>query len=136
LTNGDNVKLKYTTDFIPVAVLNLPPTPPLVTGRRSAYAFGLSPAGIQANFRSRQKYQPFVGLSVGLLYFDKVIPNGFGTRFNFTADLGGGLEVRLPKKRAFTIGYKYYHISNGNRGISNPGIDNQVFYVGYTFCSK
>ena len=42
----------------------------------------------------------------------------------------------LKEKRAVTVGYKYYHISNGDRGLQNPGFDNNVFYIGYTFFSK
>ncbi|HMS42969.1 MAG TPA: acyloxyacyl hydrolase, partial [Pyrinomonadaceae bacterium] len=92
--------------------------------------------GLQVNFRPRNKYQPFVGVSGGLLYFNKTTPNFVGTRFNFTADVGGGLEIKLKKKRALTIGYKYYHISNGDRGIENPGFDHNIFYIGYTFFSR
>ena len=67
---------------------------------------------------------------------DKRTPSFGGTRFQFTADVGGGVEIRLKDKKAVTLGYKYYHISNGNRGIVNPGIDNNLFYVGYTFFSN
>jgi len=59
-----------------------------------------------------------------------------GTQFNFTADLGGGLEFKLKNGRTLLVGYKYYHISNGFRGIANPGYDNNLIYVGYTFFSK
>jgi hypothetical protein len=41
--------------------------------------------------------------------------------------------VKLHEKRAVSIGYKYYHISNGSRGQINPGFDNNVLYLGYTF---
>ena len=146
--NNDTFNLKYTIDAVPLAVLNytdvttlptliLPTTPPTVRRvRPTRYAFGVAPLGIQANFRPRKKYQPFIGASGGLLYFNKRTPNFVGTRFAFTADVGGGLEIKLKERRALTIGYKYYHISNGNRGIENPGFDNNLFYIGYTFFSK
>jgi hypothetical protein len=88
------------------------------------------------NFRPRKKYQPFIGASGGVLYLNKRTPNFTGTRFQWTADIGAGLEIKLKDKKAFTLGYKYYHISNGGRGISNPGFDNNLFYVGYTFFSN
>ena len=146
--NNDTVNLKYTADFVPVAVLNYPDIqiPILIIGtplpvqprinRETRYAFGVAPLGIQANFRPRKKYQPFIGASGGLLYFNKRTPNFIGTRFAFTADIGGGLEIKLKEGRALTFGYKYYHISNGNRGFENPGFDNNLFYIGYTFFSK
>ena len=132
--NNNAVNLRYTADVTPVAVLSFPV--PFTTTRSTTYGAGFAPLGLQANFRPRKKYQPFVGLSGGFLYFGKQVPGPFGTHFQFTADVGGGVDIRLKNKRAVTLGYKYFHISNGNRGIINPGIDNNVFYVGYTFFSK
>ncbi len=141
--NNDTVNLKYTIDAVPLAVLNYPDveiasvTPlTLRNVRPTRTAFGFAPLGLQVNFRPRKKLQPFIGASGGFLYFNKQTPNIVGTRFNFTADVGGGIEYRLKNKRSITFGYKYYHISNGDRGIENPGIDNNIFYIGYTFFSK
>ncbi len=71
-----------------------------------------------------------------MLFFNKRTPNLVGTRFAFTADIGAGIEFRLKERRSVTVGYKYYHISNGDRGIENPGFDNNLFYIGYTFFSR
>jgi Lipid A 3-O-deacylase (PagL). len=143
--NNDAVNLKYTVDFVPAAVMNYPDfrivsagagNPRIERFRKTVYGYGVAPLGLQANFRPRKKIQPFVGASGGLLYFNKQIPNDFGTRFSFTADVGGGVEINMKNGRAVTIGYKYHHISNGNRGEINPGFDNNLFYVGYRFFSK
>lgn len=143
--NNDTINLKYTADFIPAAILSAPDIRLIPTGagtfrldedRRTAYGFGVAPLGLQMNFRPRKKLQPFVGASGGLLYFNKRIPNDLGERFSFTADVGAGAEYRLRNGRAVTFGYKFYHISNGGRGVENLGIDNNVFYVGYTFFNK
>lgn len=134
--NNDVVNLKYTADITPAAFANYPDTLLLDPERRSAHGFGVSPLGLQANFRPRKTIQPFVGTSGGMMYFDKRMPNGLGTRFTFTADIGGGIEIRLKEKRSVSVGYKYFHISNAGRGELNPGIDNNLFYVGYTFFSK
>lgn len=142
-TNGNAVNLKYTADLIPAAILHYPDVEILPTDPPSArlvrptrYAFGIAPLGVQANFRPRKKIQPFVAASGGLLYFNQRILNNTGSRFAFTADVGGGVEFRIKEKRAVTLGYKYYHISNGDRGIENPGFDNNLFYIGYTFYSN
>lgn len=141
--NNDTVNLKYTADVVPAAFLNYPDielsstTPPTIQAvRPTRYAFGVAPLGLQMNFRPRKNVQPFIGASGGMLYFDQRTPNFFGTRFAYTADVGAGVEFRLKEKRSLTVGYKYYHISNGDRGIENPGFDNNLFYVGYTFFSK
>lgn len=141
--NSDSFNLKYTADVVPAAFLNYrdvevanttPPSMRLV--RPTRYAFGAAPLGMQVNFRPRKNVQPFIGASGGMLYFNKRTPNFVGTRFAFTADVGGGIEFRLKEKRSFTVGYKYYHISNGDRGIENPGFDNNLFYIGYTFFTR
>lgn len=141
--NNDTINLKYTADVVPAAFLNYPDfdvtagNPPLVRSvRPTRYAFGAAPLGLQINFRPRKKMQPFVEATGGMLYFNKRTPNFVGTRFAFTADIGAGLEFRLKNKKSFTVGYKYYHISNGDRGVQNPGYDNNLLYVGYTFFSR
>lgn len=144
--NSNSFNLKYTADVVPAAFLNYPdveivagPTGLPVAARSirpTRYAFGAAPLGLQINFHPRKKLQPFVGASGGMLYFNKRTPNFVGTRFAFTADVGAGLEFRLKNKKSFTVGYKYYHISNGDRGIENPGYDNNLFYIGYTFHSR
>lgn len=144
---SDSFNVKYTADIVPVSFLNSPdlglggpacPTclPILVNTRPTRYGFGGSPLGAQMNFRPKKKYQPFIGTSGGMLYLDKRTPTLGGTRFQWTADIGAGVEMRLKDKKAFTFGYKYYHISNGGRGNNNPGFDNNLFYVGYTFFSN
>ncbi len=140
---GDAVNIKYTADVIPAAFLNYPDVEVLSTVPPSArlvrptrYGFGLAPLGLQANFRPRKPVQPFLAISGGFLYFNQRTPNFVGSRFAYTADIGGGIEFKLKEKRSVTLGYKYYHISNGDRGIENPGFDNNLFYIGYTFFSR
>ncbi|MGI9035163.1 MAG: acyloxyacyl hydrolase [Pyrinomonadaceae bacterium] len=144
--NNETFNLKYTLDFTPVAILSYPDFDYVQTGattfqrisgrRETRYGFGASPLGLQLNFRPRKKLQPFIEGTGGLLYFNKDTPNIVGKRFNFTADVGAGIEYELENGKALTFGYKYFHISNGNRGQENPGFDNNLFYVGYTFLKK
>jgi opacity protein-like surface antigen len=140
--NSDGVNLKYTIDAIPAAVLSdkaviaIPTTGSgfaLQTRRKNYYGFGLAPLGLQINLRPHRRLQPFVEGSGGFLYFNKILQNNFGSRFNFTANVGAGFEYRLKNNRSVTFGYKYFHISNGGRGLVNPGIDNNLFYVGVSF---
>lgn len=140
--NNNKFNLKYTLDLVPAAILSNPDFRFIRTGantfrfdefRRTSYAFGIIPVGLQINFRPRKKVQPFIDGSGGFVYFDKRIPNELGTHFTFTADVGAGAEFLLKNARSVTVGYKYFHLSNGNRGVQNPGIDNNLIYVGYTF---
>jgi hypothetical protein len=134
------VNLKYTADAVPFAVLEYPDKVVTPTGiapvRETRFAFGGSPFGLQANFRPRKKVQPFFGMSLGFLLFNKTTPNVTGKKLNFSTEGGVGIEYRLRDRKALTFGYKFYHISNASRGVENPGYDAQLLYVGYTFYSK
>ena len=137
--NSDWVNLKYTLDAS-VLVMNYPDK--IVSGttitptRETRVGIGLAPIGLQGNFRPRKKLQPFIGLALGFMPFTERTPNVTGKKLNFSTAGGGGIEYRLPNKRAITFGYNFYHISNASRGIENPGYDAQLFFVGYTFLSK
>lgn len=134
------LNIKYTLDAVPAAFLHYPDRRITSTGvtrvKETRYAFGGSPFGLQFNIRPKKKVQPFFGLSLGALIFNKTTPNDTGKRLNFSTEGGVGIEYRLKEKKALTFGYKFYHISNASRGIENPGYDAQLFYVGYTFFSK
>jgi opacity protein-like surface antigen len=141
LHDGDSVKLRYTIDGVPAAFLSYPDvelsgTPATLHAvRENRYAWGFTPAGLQVNFRNKKKYQPFVDISAGMLFFHHLVPNFGGTKVNFTPAVGAGLEIERDNGTAFTVGYKFLHISNANRGISNPGFQNNLIYVGYKFHS-
>lgn len=140
LTSGNTLMLKYTVDIIPLIVLSFqeslfpsPPGLPSQQGRSAVYSAGFAPVGLQANFRPQHKAQPFIGLSGGSLYFARNIPNQLGKQFNFTADVGGGLQLFYRPQKAITFGYKLHHISNAERGDLNPGFDSNVLYLGFSF---
>jgi Lipid A 3-O-deacylase (PagL). len=139
LGTRNQLTFKYTLDVIPVAFLSFPQSTfaqssPLVPGpRRGVFGMGISPIGFQVSFRRGRQIQPFVGTSGGFIDFVKAVPDANGTRFNFAADFGGGLQIFTRLDRAITVGYKYHHLSNGNRGLVNPGFDTNLLYVGFSF---
>jgi hypothetical protein len=142
VARGDNLALKYTLDAVPFALLSYPLTrfveapPPAGFGvlkeRRKITGAGLSPVGFQVNFRRRERVQPFAQASGGFLYFGERIPDERGAQFNFTADFGGGVQWKTGARRAWTVGYRYHHVSNGYRADVNPGFDSNVFYAGFS----
>ena len=56
-----------------------------------------------------------------------------GLLAGFAFDFGGGAEWRIADKQAISLGYKYLHISNAYTTPTNPGVDNNVFYLGFSF---
>jgi hypothetical protein len=103
----------------------------ILTSHRSyAYGVGGSPIGAQVNFVHFRRVEPFFTSGGGFVYFNHRM---FGTaqQFNFTAQLGGGVQFFTHGRRsALDIGYKYHHISNANLGNQNPGLDSHMLFIG------
>ena len=120
--------VRWVFDAVPVALVGDPHTH---NGHR-AYANGVggSPIGAQVNFVHFHRVEPFLTSGGGFLYFNHRM---FGTtqQFNFTAQLGGGVQLFTSSRRtAIDLGYKYHHISNANLGNQNPGLDSHMLFVG------
>ncbi len=79
--------------------------------------------------------EPFVELGGGIIASTESIPFNVpgGTGLNFLADLGGGIRWKIGRTRAVRIGYRLMHISNANTTAVNPGIDNHVLWMGFSF---
>jgi hypothetical protein len=141
LAANESLAFSWTIDAVPVAVLSVNRFTIVPTGsgsftvqrtREHTYGAGLSPIGLKLNFRRSQTLQPFASGSGGFLYFSEDVPVPGAAQFNFTFDFGGGIDIVRESRRAITIGYKYQHISNGDRSPINPGVDVQLIYVGYS----
>src|ERR1700745_587432 len=120
--------VRWVFDMVPVALVRDPHT---YNGHRAyAYGVGGSPIGAQVNFVHYHHVEPFLTSGGGFLYFNHRM---FGTtqQFNFTAQLGGGVQLFTSSRRtAIDLGYKYHHISNANLGNQNPGLDSHMLFVG------
>jgi hypothetical protein len=131
LAAWESIALEYTLDIFPAALVFEPGR--VRRGSSTIYGAGLSPFGLKVNFAQQSWIQPFVAASVGFLYFEDDVPVPDSSRFNFTPEIGVGLQFFLAPKRALTLGYKFHHMSNAHTGRSNPGMDSHVFYAGFSF---
>lgn len=102
-------------------------------GRRWTIGEAISPVGFQWNFLPRRKLQPFFIGHGGYMYSTTPIPTENAGSFNFTFDLGAGIELWQSKTRSIRAEYRYHHISNHGTAQENPGIDNGLFQVTYSF---
>ncbi|HEY5883529.1 MAG TPA: acyloxyacyl hydrolase [Pyrinomonadaceae bacterium] len=141
LAASKNVAFEYTVDIIPVAALSLkrftavqvsPGVFSIQQSRESVYGAGAAPIGLKLNFRRQKRVQPFAAITGGFLYFSEQVPVAGASQFNFTYDVSGGIQIVNSNKRAFSIGYKYHHISNGYTATFNPGVDIQMIYGGFS----
>jgi len=132
--------LEYTFDLIPAAVVTNIPVfagevalrdnalyyPPVV-GAKTKVGMGAAPIGVRA--WAGGALRVYAAATVGFLAFNGEVPIAGGTAFNFTFTLGAGAELRMRHMSVFG-GYNLQHLSNGNSGLVNPGIDSHVFYAG------
>lgn len=120
--------VRWVFDVVPVALVGDPHSH---DGHRAyAYGTGGSPIGAQVNFVHYRHVEPFLTSGGGFLYFNHRM---FATtqQFNFTAQLGGGVQLFTSSRRsAIDLGYKYHHISNANLANTNPGLDSHMFFIG------
>jgi opacity protein-like surface antigen len=122
------IALRYVEEVVPLSVVG----DPWANGQRvSAYGAGGSLIGAQINFLRSHRIQPFLTSGGGFLYFNRQM---FGAiQFNFTAQLGAGVQVFTSRHHSIDFGYKYHHISNANLGNINPGMDSHVVFLGVSF---
>lgn len=143
-----NVSLEYTLDVIPVEVVrqhtyvacttnpNTLPQGFCPTGRENVYGGGLNPIGLKLNFRRTHRLQLYGASTAGFVTTVKPTPFDIpgGTQFNYQFDFQAGFQLlNSSRTRAWMLGYKYQHISNGYRHSFNPGLDLNMIYLGYSF---
>ena len=142
------VSLEYTLDVIPVEILRQPTyvacdTNPIIfptgfcqTGHETVYGGGLNPLGLKLNFLREHRLQPIIASTAGLVASVRPIPVDIpeGTQFNFTFDFQAGFQLyNSDHSHAWTLAYKYQHISNAYRHSLNPGVDLHVITLGFSF---
>ena len=99
-------------------------------GQDAVYGVGAAPLGLRIRFRPHAALQPYVAASGGALWFRHPVPTPDAARFNFIADLGGGVRYARPGRIGVMAGYRLQHISNGGTAAVNPGLDAHMFYLG------
>jgi opacity protein-like surface antigen len=102
-------------------------------GREWNIGEAISPVGFQWNFLPRLRSQPFFIGHGGYMYSTKPIPLAYAGSFNFTFDLGAGVELFRTTSQSIRAEYRYHHISNHSTAQFNPGIDNGLFQITYSF---
>jgi opacity protein-like surface antigen len=111
----------------------IPITIQISCSHRWSYAQGLSPGGIRMNLLPQRRLQPTGSLLVGYMLSSKKIPVDNAGSFNFTFEIGAGFEYFLSSSRSMRFEYQIQHFSNAHTAPINPGVDNGLFKITYTF---
>lgn len=138
LAANDNLALQYTLDAIPVAaatgnIAQVTTVGPVTTFKReTAYGAGVTPLGLQLDFANGSRVHPFVHVNGGFLVFNQPVPLPDAGRFAFVGEAGAGVRIFTSERRAVTLGFRFHHISNGDRSGSNRGLNQFVVYAGFS----
>jgi hypothetical protein len=103
----------------------------LIPYKKTAFGVGVLPFGVEATVAASGRAGLVMGGGGGAAYFDRRIPDPEETRFNFLADAHAGLFLRSGVGTT-TFGFRLQHISNGNTGRVNPGMDSRMLYMEFS----
>jgi hypothetical protein len=146
---SSKVRIEYTIDVLPAEIVRQASYVSCVVrsragyipsyckqGQETVYGGGLSPFGWKFDLRRPRRFPVFGALSGGFVASERPVPIDIpgDEQFNFTFDFEAGFEhFNAARDRAWIVGYKVQHISNGYRGRINPGLDLNVLFLGYSF---
>jgi len=93
------------------------------------------PTGLYAEFRRHDRFHPILEGNGGFVVSTEPIPEQGvnATGINFIFNGGVGLRWNTRPRNAVTAGYRWVHVSNAETTTNNPGLDNNVFYLAYSF---
>lgn len=136
--------VSYTATFLPLAVVHQPQyrslqfsegTTKLIDHRPHAvYGISALPLGFTFDF-GQKRVNPFSEAHGGIIASAERVPiDGIDSSgLNFMFDVGVGLRWQLGADHALRVGYRFAHISNAGTTPFNPGLDNNIVYVGFSF---
>jgi len=129
------VSISYSGELLPAAVLLQPGQYlPQFVPAHAVYGFAVTPLGFRLDCGRRHRVYPFLQTNLGIIASSEPIPINVtnATELNFLIDLGGGVRIKTGERHALSLGYKFLHISNAFTSPVNPGVDNNVFYAGFS----
>jgi hypothetical protein len=131
-------RVDYLAEVIPMLLMHepaqsAPDSTPLTSARRTVYGADIVPIGCRLMWLGHQRLKPYLQGSGGVVYFTDRVISPEGERLNFTAEFGAGAQMTLTDRLGLRAGYSLFHVSNGDRGRRNPGLDTNMIYVAAVF---
>lgn len=94
--------------------------------------WSVAPLFVRWNFPRIGRARVFGEVSGSLLFTSAPVP-ARTTTFNFMDQAGFGVRFEENRSRAWLVGYRFQHISNGGRVKPNPGANFNFVYFGISF---
>jgi hypothetical protein len=80
-------------------------------------------------FTSLENWAPYVFAGGGVLYVDLGLPT-MGSRLDFSYQGGTGVQYFIRKDLAFSLEYRYHHISNAGTATPNEPLNSSKILLG------
>jgi len=105
----------------------------IACGRQWTAGQAFSPLGFKYSMRTRHALQPFFVGTLGYMYTSRPVPVAGAESFNFLFSFGPGIELYRSGRRSISVEYRFSHFSNRDTAPENPGTDNMMLKVSYSF---
>jgi hypothetical protein len=102
-------------------------------GRQWTFGQSFAPIGFKYALRTHHSVQPFLIGTLGYMYTSRPVPLTDAEAFNFVINLGAGVELYRSHTRSLAIEARVQHFSNRDTAEENPGTENLIFKVSYSF---
>ena len=102
----------------------------IADARDTGWELGLTPL-LKFTLPVTRILHPFIEGGVGLITQQFNCPN-VPHSFNFTPQVGAGLDIAVAPRWAVTVAYRFRHSSNAGLEQPNPGLNINFFQAGIT----
>lgn len=127
---GNTGLLYYTADIIPYIFYDYPKRDD--NDRFVEHSgFGISPGGLLFEKQLNSIFSYQLGISGSFIFMETTFPTDKGRRLNFTFDPSFTIQTKLTNSLSMASGYKFHHISNGQTGKENPGLDSNFLFLSF-----
>lgn len=142
----DRVSLAYAPNVVPLLLLTGVPTSvgnvchtvfghrecqQQYQNRKSVLGLTVSPLGLSATTAMGAKSNLIVGAAAGMGFFPHNVPVPNSRQVNVVLEWGGAFTYDISRIHALELGYKFHHISNAYTSEHNPGVDANLFFLGW-----
>jgi len=128
---------KSSSESVPVTISGEPNTLvynyAITCQRQWTYGQAFSPLGFRYSMQTRRLIQPFFVGTLGYMYTNRPVPVSDAEAFNFVFDFGAGIEMFRSKSKSISLEARYHHFSNRDTAQANPGTDNVMYKLSYSF---
>jgi len=67
------------------------------------------------------------------IIWENIDSSSYAHSFNFSPQIGAGLDIKIYKNFALSAAYRFRHTSNAGIYAENPGVDSNFFMVGVAY---